>query len=149
MTLAEILAIPEAPPKPVLHPDIFSEDTDSDPRSEIDRQQDFLSLMATIAPAVDCLAIPNAGKSSDWERVQRWKEGARAGALDLQMTWKPARIFFAEIKNGKKGPTKAQIERLNRYHEQGHHCGLYRTADTLIAHLRAAGAPFIDRWGRL
>lgn len=141
MDMSEFLAIREAPAKSVLSPAIFAEATDNDPRPEIDRQRHFLALMAVLGPTVDCLAIPNAGKATEWERIQRWKEGARAGALDLQMTWAVRGIFFAEFKNGKKGPSSAQIDRLNRYHEQGHPCGLYRTAETLIAHLREAGAP--------
>jgi hypothetical protein len=147
--MQDFLAIPEA----LDDEPWFIEAKDADPRDEFARQVAFLSMMATIAPAVDCLAIPNAGKGSDWERLRRWREGARAGALDLQMTWKPSAttrgIFFAEFKDGEKPPTKGQRDRLNLYYRQGHSCGVYRRPETLIAHLRDAGAPFIDRWGRL
>lgn len=122
----------------------FCEPTDSDPMPELNRQVLFLSRLKILAPAVDALAIPNSGKRSDWERIQRWKEGARAGALDLIITWKTG-VFFAEFKNGKDMPTRDQCDRLNLYYRQGHGCGVYRTADTLLEHLRAAGAPFIGR----
>lgn len=122
----------------------FIEPKDKDPASEIQRQALFLSRLKALAPAVDALAIPNAGKSTDWERIQRWREGARRGALDLVITWNRG-VFFAEFKDGKSMPTKDQRERLNRYYRMGHHCGVYRNPDTLLEHLRSLGAPFIGR----
>jgi hypothetical protein len=126
----------------------FIEAKDQDPASEQERQGLVLSGLTNQAPAVDVVAIPNAGKRSDWERLQRWREGARAGALDLVFSWQPTRendrgVFFAEMKDGQKMPTKAQRERLNIYTRQGHACGVYRTAATLLDHLRQAGAPFL------
>lgn len=128
----------------------FIEPKDNDPASEAKRQGLFLSRLRAQAPAVDALAFPNAGKSTEWERLQRYREGKRAGALDLNMTWKPTRprdrgVFYAEFKNGKSMPTKEQRDRLNLYFRQGHRCGVYRNADTLLQHLREAGAPFLDQ----
>jgi hypothetical protein len=120
----------------------FIEPKDRDPASEFDRQVAFLSKIHRLAPSIDVLAIPNAGKGSDWERIQRWREGARRGALDLVIAWNRS-VFFAEFKDGQKMPTKDQRERLNRYYRQGHHCGVYRKPDTLIEHLRGLGAPFL------
>lgn len=124
----------------------FIEPKDRNPAPELDRQKTFLAMLARLGPACDAVAIPNAGKSTDWERIQRWKEGARAGALDLVVTWAPTRpddrgVFFPEFKDGQKMPTPAQRDRLNRYFRMGHHCGVYRNPETLIEHLRAAGAP--------
>jgi hypothetical protein len=128
----------------------FIEEKDRNPASELQRQTSFLALLARLAPAVDALAIPNAGKSTDWERVQRWKEGARRGALDLVITWQPTRagdrgVFFAEWKNGTEMPSPAQRDRLNWYFRNGFNCGVFRKPETLIEHLRVAGAPFIGR----
>jgi len=128
--------------------DWFKERRDRDPASEFTRQVHFLAALKKMAPKVDALAVPNAGRSSDWERIRRHKEGARAGALDLQMTWKPTRpddrgIFFAEFKDGDGVPSKAQRERLNLYFRQGHKCGVYRTGAQLLLHLFEAGAPFL------
>lgn len=140
--LADILAIPEhdADDEPW-----FIEAKDRNPASELERQMTFLALLKRLGPSCDAVAIPNAGRASDWERIQRWKEGARAGALDLVITWEPgpksAGVFFAEMKDGKKMPTPPQRERLNRLYKMGHQVGVFRTAETLIAHLRAAGAP--------
>ena len=126
----------------------FIEPKDDDPAPELKRQMAFLSMLARLGPACDAVAIPNAGKSSDWERIQRWKEGARAGALDLLITWSVGMpghgVFLAEFKDGKKMPTPAQRDRLNTYFRQGHGCGVYRNGETLIAHLRAAGAPILE-----
>jgi hypothetical protein len=124
----------------------FIEPKDKDPASEIKRQLLFLSRLKILAPAVDALAIPNAGKSTDWQRIQRWREGARRGALDLVITWKTD-VFFAEFKDGDGMPSKDQRERLNRYYRMGHKCGVYRNPDTLLEHLRGLGAPFIGRVG--
>lgn len=125
----------------------FIEAKDSNPASELQRQMTFLSMLGQLGPSCDVLAIPNAGKASDWERIQRWKEGARAGALDLLITWSvdlPGHgVFLAEMKNGKSMPTPAQVDRLNRYYRQGHGCGVYRTAECLLEHLRRAGAPIM------
>lgn len=126
----------------------YIEPKDKLPASELQRQQAFVNFMAVNAPAVDVTAIPNAGKSTDWQRIQRWKEGARAGALDLIITWRPTRpgdrgIFFAEFKNGKTMPTPSQAERLDRYFRMGHGCGVYRSGAKLVEHLRAQGAPFL------
>lgn len=121
----------------------FLEPRDDDPAPEFDRQRAFVNQMARIAPSIDVLAIPNAGKSSDWERLRRHAEGARRGALDLIITWNRG-VMFAEFKDGKGMPTKDQRERLNRYYRQGHHCGVYRKPETLIAHLRSLGAPFLS-----
>ncbi len=126
----------------------FIEKRDMDPRDEFARQTSFLKDLKKLAPAVDAIAIPNAGKSSDWERVRRWREGARAGALDLLITWKPTRpddrgVFFAEFKDATKMPSPAQVERLNLLFRQGHRCGVFRQPLTLLLHLQEAGAPFL------
>jgi hypothetical protein len=131
----------------------FIESKDRDPLAEFDRQRSFLAKLQRAAPAVDAVAIPNAGRASDWERIRRWNEGARKGALDLVITWKPTRpddrgVFFPEFKDGQKMPSPAQRERLNRLYRMGHGCGVYRTPGRLIAHLRAAGAPFLDQDAR-
>lgn len=126
----------------------FIERRDRDPTPEFDRQKLFLKLLKKYAPAVDAVAIPNSGKLTDWERIRRWNEGARRGALDLIMTWKPTKpgdrgVFFAEFKSGDGMPTVDQRERLNSYFRMGHGCGVYRKPETLLVHLYRAGAPFL------
>jgi len=124
----------------------FIEPKDKLPGTELQRQKTFIDIMAALAPSVDIVAIPNAGKSTDWERIQRWKEGARRGALDLVVTWEPTcqgdrGVCFPEFKDGQKMPSRAQRDRLNRYFRMGHACGVFRTAEALIAYLRDRGCP--------
>lgn len=124
----------------------FIQAKDNDPAGEFARQQAFVNFIEKHAPGVDVFAVPNASRGSDWERIRRWKEGARRGALDLVVTWQPTRpgdrgVFFPEFKDGTKGPDKDQRARLNRYFRMGHGCGVYRTKEVLLEHLRRAGAP--------
>lgn len=126
----------------------YCEPRDKDPRSEFARQRAFLAYMGRNAPAVIVYAVPNAGRSSDWERLRRHAEGATRGALDLEIKWQRRHpyehdCFVAEFKNGTTMPTPAQRDMLNRLHRAGHLCGVYRTAGMLVEHLRAAGCPFL------
>lgn len=135
-------------------PTWFIEAKDRDPAPEDKRQGLFLSRVRIVAPAVNVFAVPNAGKRTRWESFQRTREGMRKGALDLVVTWWPERggdrgVFFAEFKNGRDMPDENQRDMLNLLTSQGHRCGVYRNADTLLRHLREAGAPFISREGRL
>lgn len=120
----------------------FLEPKDRDKTPETKRQRLFLSRLALRAPAVRVFAIPNAGKRSDWERIERWREGAVAGAPDLVLFWNRG-VFFAEFKDGAGMPTRRQRDMLDALYRAGHHCGVYRQPDTLLAHLREAGAPFL------
>ncbi len=113
---------------------------DNHPASEFDRQRAFVNWMARHAPQIDVVAIPNASRGGDWERIRRQREGAKAGALDLIITWAGG-VCFAEFKNGRDGPSPAQRDRLERYARMGHHCGLFRTARSLVAYLRRVGCP--------
>lgn len=127
---------------------------DKDPRDETARQIATLSRALMICPAVDIIAIPNAGRRSRWEVAQRKREGMKAGALDWVVTWKPALpgdrgVLFAEWKDGREMPDDNQRDRLNMLYRHGHHCGVFRREDSFFAYLRAAGAPFVDRVGRL
>jgi hypothetical protein len=116
------------------------------PATEFQRQQAFVNWMARHAPHVDVLAIPNANRGTDWERMQRRREGARAGALDLVITWAGG-VCFAEFKSGTGQPDPNQRERLDRYTRLGHHCGLFRTGESLVAYLRSVGCP-LREWAK-
>lgn len=135
--LSDLLAIPEAdgPDEPW-----FEEPRDSLPGSEFKRQRTFLAMLKRLGPKCVALAIPNASSAGDWEKIRRWSEGARAGACDLIILW-PAGIFFAEMKAGKGDISPAQRDFLNDVYRLGHPCGVYRQPETLVDHLRAAGAP--------
>lgn len=141
-SLAALLAEPEDDGK--LLTGVFIEPRDKDPASEYKRQRLFLSRLATMAPAVRAWHVPNEGRRSEFERLNQWRLGTRKGVLDLTIVWNHG-VFFAEMKNGRDMPDKAQCGWLNWLHTAGFRCGVYRRADTLLAHLRDAGAPFIGR----
>lgn len=124
------------------------DERDRDPRSEFDRQRALLSALHRQAPAIDVIAIPNAGRGTDWERVRRFNEGARAGALDLLLVWDPTLpnhrgVAFIEMKSGTGMPDKNQHDRLNRYCRMGHNAAVFRQEGSAIAWLRSIGAPFL------
>lgn len=119
---------------------------DRDPRTELQRVQVFTNHLAKHAPSIAVFAVPNAGRSSDWERLQRWREGARAGVPDLVVAWKGAdgpRVAFMEWKDGKSGPSDKQRAWLNFLHRQGQLCGVFRQPESAVAWLKRQGAPFL------
>lgn len=124
---------------------------DKDPRDEGARQLAALRRARIICPAVDIVAIPNAGRRSGWEVRQRKKEGMKAGALDWVVTWRPRigerGVAFVEWKDGTAMPDQNQRDRLNRLFAWGHHVGVFRREDSFFAWLRALGAPFVTREG--
>lgn len=147
--LADLLAL-ETPAGRTWHID----PRDKDPRDEDARQAAFLRDAHIMCPGVDIFAVPNAGKRTRWEQYKRTREGMKAGALDLVCTWLPTSahdrgIAFLEFKNGRDMPDANQCDRLDLYMRQGHHCGVFRQERSALEFLRAAGAPFIDRVGRL
>lgn len=126
---------------------------DADPRDEVARQLSALGRARIICPAVDIVAIPNAGRRSRWEANARRREGMKAGALDWVVTWRPRSgdrgVAYVEWKDGKSMPDANQRDRLNLLFDWGHHVGVFRREDSLFAWLRAIGAPFVDRVGSL
>ena len=124
---------------------------DNDPRSEDDRVAAAIRRARLICPAVDIVAIPNAGRRSRWEVNQRKREGMKAGALDWVVTWNPGvsgrGVAFPEWKNGTDMPDQNQRDRLNMLFRMGHHCGVFRREDSFFAWLRALGAPFVTGAG--
>lgn len=119
----------------------FCEPCDKDPRSEFERQRAFVNYMRKNAHGVMVVAIPNGSNDSEWTRLRKWAEGAVAGMTDLALFW-PGGAFFPEMKGGNTPIKQAQRDVMNRLHRMGYRTGVYRNPETLIAHLREAGAPF-------
>jgi hypothetical protein len=113
-------------------------------KSETDIQVSILQRLTHVAPRVFAFAVPNAGRRSRWESMQRKKEGMQSGVSDLVLTW-PRVVAFAEIKDRKGALSDDQISFLNRMARMGHPAGCFRSPDTLEAWLREQGAPFIGR----
>lgn len=138
-TLADLLAIPEAPRKPVLDPGIYVEPKDSGDTREFTRQQALVSFLRRHAPRLIVFAIPNATRG-DWSKIRQQKEGAIYGAPDLCLTWAGG-VAFIEMKDATGKPDDRQIEFLNRLHAQGHPVAVCRTRDAAVNWLRHVGAP--------
>lgn len=113
-------------------------------KTEVKIQAAMLARLKNVAPGIYAFAVPNGGKRSDWEHLQRWREGARKGASDLVLVW-PKVTAFVEVKNAKGSLSPDQIAFLNRMQRMGHPAGCFRSADTLEEWLRDKGAPFIGR----
>lgn len=123
----------------------FIEPKDRGPADEFARQSRFVAYMRKHARGVMVWAVPNGGKSTDWQRLRKQKEGVVAGVPDLIILWNRGE-FFPEFKDGQKMPTRDQRGVLNSLYRQHRRCGVYRRPETLVAHLRAAGCPVGGPW---
>ncbi len=130
-------ALEDAPSPRAWHLD----EKDKDPRTEAQRVASFLSMRRYIAPTVDIVAVPNAGRRTRWEAMQRKREGMTAGALDYFLTWPGGGIAFIEFKDGRGMPDDNQMRRLDMYVRQGHLCGVFRTGESAWGWLERVGAP--------
>ncbi len=138
--LADLLAIPEAPLKEVLHPDIYVEPKDRDPRDEDHRQMPFVSMMKRDCPHIMVHATPNGGRQTDWARIRGSRMGVYAGYPDTSCEWKGGEAEI-EFKDGQGSPSPDQIACLNRLHRLDKHVAICRTPDGALAWLRRIGAP--------
>jgi hypothetical protein len=112
--------------------------------SEIEIVTLFRSRCRILCPGVSIVAIPNAGKRSQWAAQRAKREGLAAGFPDL-MAIAPGKIAFLEMKTAKGTVSVAQGEWLDRLHECGFPCGVFRDADAAVEFLRREGFPFIGR----
>lgn len=124
-------------------PLFFIEPKDALGISESKRQIAFVSWMRVHAPAVKVVSSANGFLATDWQRTKAKREGMDAGAADLAIYWGQRECFLPEFKDGKADVPQHQIDWLNWMHLAGFPVGVYRTRATLIAHLKAAGAPII------
>lgn len=84
---------------------------------------------------------PQSGRRSDYERTTLHRNGAIAGVADLTIHWPGRGIYYAEMKDGTKGPTRPQIDFLNARVRDGIACGVHRGWESLEPRLIQAGAP--------
>lgn len=111
-----------------------------DPRNaqgpnEIAVQVQFRKLMRAVAPEVMLVAVPNAGKRSQWEAMQRGREGMVAGFPDL-IALHQGRSAFMEFKSGTGDLKDNQIDVLNKLVRQDFPVGVFRSADSAVAWLQ-------------
>lgn len=106
--------------------------------SEIEIQTGFRNQMRILAPHVMLVAIPNAGKRTQWAARQVKREGMVTGFPDM-MALHDGRAAFLEFKARTGTVSDAQIECLNRLAARDFAVGVFRSADTAISWLRGNG----------
>ncbi len=117
--------------------------------SEIQIQTLFRNRARMMCPAVRVVAVPNAGKRSEWAANQVKREGLATGFPDVMCFWPDRGIAAIEFKSAAGRLSEAQIEWIDSLSEMGFPVTVSRDADHALEFLRSAGAPFIDRVGRL
>lgn len=127
-----------------------------DPRSvaddgdEVTTQRRFINRMRRLAPAVLCVATPNGGNRSAWEKLHAKREGLVKGWPDLTVFWSNGidhnaipGLFLPEFKTATGRLSDEQVIQLNWLHRHGFPCGCFRSADTAVEFARKLGAPFL------
>ena len=123
-------------------------------KSEIAIQTLFRSRARILCPAVHIVAVPNAGKRSQWAAAQVKREGLATGFPDIMCLFShgggenaiPVAAYI-EFKSAKGRLSENQSEWIERLGRMGFPVTVARDADEAIEWLRGIGAPFIDREG--
>lgn len=119
-------------------PLFFIEAKDRNPASEDVRQRHVVAACRRLGLFV--AHIPQSGKRSDYERTKLHRNGAIAGVPDLVIQWTGG-IYWAEMKDGTKGPSRAQIDVMNDLVRRNIPCGVHRSWETVEQRLAEVGAP--------
>ena len=113
------------------------------PPSEIAIQTRFRARCRILCPAVSIVAIPNAGKRTQWAAMQAKREGLAKGFPDVLCFWKGPGVAAIEFKAAKGRLSEDQAEWIARLDEMGVPVTVSRDADDAVEFLRRAGAPFV------
>lgn len=116
----------------------------ADDGDELSIQTRLRQRLRMTAPGLRFVATPNAGKRTFAAAARAKQEGMSAGFPDVSVIW-PGGIAFIELKQRKGSLKPEQIDWLNFLHNAGHPCGCFRSVDSVIAFLRSAGAPIMER----
>lgn len=119
-------------------PLFFIEPKDRFPDSEDKRQRQIVAECRRLGLFV--AHIPQSGRRSDYERTKLHRNGAIAGIPDLYISWTGGQ-YWAEMKDGKSGPSRAQTDVMNDLTRRNIPCGVHRGWESLEPRLIAAGAP--------
>lgn len=110
---------------------------------EIDIQSAFRNRLRYVAPAVHCVAIPNAGKRGPKAIRQMQREGVSSGFPDVMILWQD-NICFIEFKRPTGKLTDNQSEWLIRLDQLGFQTAVCRSPEEAIEFLRKCGAPMLE-----
>jgi hypothetical protein len=118
--------------------------------SEIQIQTLFRSRARIQCPAVSIVAVPNGTHIASLAgRAKVRREGLSTGFPDVICLWAGRGFAAIEFKAAKGKVSEAQAEWLDRLTELGMPATVSRDPDHALEFLRKAGAPFMDRVGRL
>lgn len=113
--------------------------------TEIEIQAGFRNRLRYVAPAVSCVAIPNAAKRTPWAARQAKLEGLATGFPDCMCLWDGGGICFLEFKAPKGRLSDNQAEWIERLERRGHRVAVVRSVEAAVAFLRECGAPVLER----
>jgi hypothetical protein len=113
----------------------YIESRHNGPESEAQIQAAFLAQMAKLAPRVMVLGIPNAGKRTRWEAMQRKREGMITGFPDVLLFFDGG-VMACEFKSGKGVLSKPQAAVLDRLVDLGIQVAVMRRAETAVEFVR-------------
>jgi hypothetical protein len=113
--------------------------------SEIQIQAGFRKQLRYIAPAVSCVAIPNAAKRTQWAAMQAKREGLATGFPDCMVIAAGGKIGFLEFKSAKGRLSDNQSEWISRLNERGFPVRVVRSVDEAIQFLRDHNFPLMER----
>jgi hypothetical protein len=114
---------------------------------EIEIQAAFRKRLYYVAPRVKVVAIPNAGRRTQWEIRQAKKEGLATGFPDVMAVWPGAGVAFIEFKR----PGGVTSDNQNEWHQRltvmGHRVCVAFSVDQAVEFLRQCGAPVMESIG--
>lgn len=111
--------------------------------TELQIQAGFRAQLRYVAPAVHCVAVPNAAKRGPKAVRQAKAEGMRAGFPDM-IVFAPGKIGFIEFKRAKGRLTDNQAEWLDRLAAFGFPVTVARSVDDALGFLRENGFPMME-----
>lgn len=109
---------------------------------ELRVQSACLDMLRLCFPRVTVFAVPNGSRRTVWQAVQAKREGMRAGAADLVLTWCGPMAAFVEVKKQRGRLKVSQREFLEEVAAQGFIAAVVRSPNTLFGILKDAGAPW-------
>lgn len=113
--------------------------------AEADLAQALRKRLYYTAPQVRLVAVPNAGKRTQWAARQAKKEGMATGFPDLIALWPDGGSAFIELKMPKGRLTDNQSEWIERLGGMGHRVAVARSVDEAVAFLKSCGAPIMEK----
>lgn len=115
--------------------------------SEIQIQAGFRARLRYVAPAVSCVAIPNAAKRTQWAAHRAKQEGLATGFPDVMLLAPGGKIGFLEFKSAKGRLSDNQREWIERLDVRGFPVRVVRSIDEAIQFLRDHDFPMMEGLG--